>query len=409
MISGNGTLRAVAIILLGALLPAAGWASLAANTAITSTVTVTYTDAAANPQDAVTGSVTITINLVAAAPLVSVPADVDPATENETVSLVYQITATANGPDSYAFSSVDTPTNLDGDAAFTTPVVTLGATTTAAPVIAGATAITVPFDGNDGDNAVNGLAVGDTIVIDPSGAQEVAVIQAIDESSGAATNTVTLTLTAGVAANHAAGLVIGERADVTVEVTVSEVTANAAGTHSVVTTVTAQSAPSPAASQATSTEITVRRPVLSVSKFVRNVSNAAFNPAAPAITVNATDYYAAGVSGNPGDTMRYLIVIDNTLAGAGVAHNIVVSDPIPQFTSLVPGSVTLDGTGTGAFAPLDETIDDGDAAETDGNVLYVYAGAGGDDSAGAPGAGNGTGGTLQAGEISYVTFDVVID
>lgn len=46
MISGNGTLRAVAIILLGALLPAAGWASTAANTGITSTVTVTYTDAA---------------------------------------------------------------------------------------------------------------------------------------------------------------------------------------------------------------------------------------------------------------------------------------------------------------------------------------------------------------------------
>ena len=390
-----------------ALIPSLAFAT-AANTTITNTVTVNYTDAASNAQTPVEASVDISVNLVASAPLLTSPADVDPTTEDTGVNLVYTITSTANGPDTYDFSSADTPTNMDAVATFTTPSILLGATTVAAGITAADTVITVPFDGTD-DGIVNGLAAGDTIVIDPTGTAEVATIDSIDESTGAASNTVTITLTAGTTNGFTYGTLIGEQATQTVTVTTDTITTGTFGTHSVVTTATSVTAPNPATAQATATVITVRRPVLDVTKYVRNVTTVAFNPLVADITVDGVDYYASGVSGNPTDTMQYLIVIDNSAAGAGTANNIVVSDPIPQFTTFVASSIELDD-GAGTFVAQDETADDGDAAELDatGNgTVYVYAGAGGDDT--AAGAGNGAGGTLLASEISYVIFQVTID
>ncbi|MCK5874371.1 MAG: hypothetical protein KAG82_06760 [Alcanivoracaceae bacterium] len=396
-----------AFIASAALIPSLAFAT-AANTTITNTVTVNYTDAASNAQPAETASVAISVNLVASAPLLTSPADVDPTTENTGVNLVYTITSTANGPDTYDFSSADTRTNMDADATFTTPSILLGATTVAAGITAADTVITVPFDGTD-DGVVNGLAVGDTIVIDPTGTAEVAIIDSIDESTGAASNTVTITLTAGTTNAFIYGTTIGERDDVTVVVTTDTITTGTSGTHSVLTTATSDADGAVFTTQGTATVITVRRPVLAVTKYVRNVSTAAFNPLVADITVDGVDYYASGVSGNPTDTMQYLIVIDNSAAGAGTANNIVVSDPIPQFTTFVASSIELDD-GAGTFVAQDETADDGDAAELDatGNgTVYVYAGAGGDDT--AVGAGNGAGGTLLASEISYVIFQVTID
>lgn len=398
-----------ALIAGAALLPALAYASTAANTTITNTVTVNYTDAASNAQTPVQDSVAITVNLVTSAPLLSSPANIDPATENTLNQLTYVITGTANGPDTYDFSSADTPTNMDASAAFNSPSVTLGGTTAAAAISIGVTSITVPFDGTD-DNDANGIVAGDFIVIDPTGAAELVEVDSVVETNGPTGNTVTINLVAATSAGHAYGVIIGERQDVVVDVTTDTITTGASGTHSVVTTATSQTAPNPATTQTTATVITVSRPLLTVSKFVRNDSNGTFNPGAADITVAGVGYYTAGVSGNPGDTMQYLIVIDNTAAGAGSANNIVVSDPIPQFTSFVASSVELDATGTGTFVAQNEAADDGDAAELDtsGNgTLYVYAGAAGDDT--TAGAGNGVGGTLLTSEISYVIFQVTID
>ncbi len=404
------TLIGGSALLAGAvLLPALAYASTAANTTITNTVTVNYTDAGNNAQAPLQSSVSITVNLVASAPLLSSPANIDPSTESTLNQLSYVITGTANGPDTYDFSSADTRTNMNADASFSTPSVTLGGTTAAAAISIGASSITVPYDGVVNAN-INGIVAGDLIVIDPTGAAEVVEVDSVDESNGPAGNTVTINLVAPTTAAHGYGVIIGERSTVLVDVTTSTVTAGTSGTHSVVTTATSQTAPNPATSQSTATVITVRRPALTVTKYVRNTSTAAFNPGVADITVNTVDYYASGVSGNPGDTMQYLIVIDNSTAGAGTANNIVVSDPVPQFTTFVGTSVQLDATGTGAFVAHDETADDGDAAELDttGNgTLYVYAGSGGDDT--TAGAGNGTGGTLLASEISYVIFQVTID
>lgn len=390
-----------------ALIPSLAFAT-AANTTITNTVTVNYTDAASNAQTPVEASVDISVNLVASAPLLTSPADVDPTTEDTGVNLVYTITSTANGPDTYDFTSADTRTNMDADATFTTPSVLLGATTVAAGITAADTVITVPFDGTD-DSNVNGLVAGDTIVIDPTGVAEVATILSVDETTGAASNTVTITLTAGTTNGFTYGTLIGEQATQTVTVTTDTITTGTSGTHSVLTTATSVADGAVFTTQGTATVITVRRPVLDVTKYVRNVTTVAFNPLVADITVDGVDYYASGVSGNPTDTMQYLIVIDNSAAGAGTANNIVVSDPIPQFTTFVASSIELDD-GSGTFAAQDETADDGDAAELDttGNgTVYVYAGAGGVDT--AAGAGNGAGGTLLASEISYVIFQVTID
>ncbi|MFN3713055.1 MAG: hypothetical protein ACK4SX_05305 [Alcanivoracaceae bacterium] len=395
-----------AIIIGAALIPGLAFAT-AANTTITNTVTVNYTDAANNAQPQEQASASILVNLVASAPLLSSPADVDPTTENTAVNLIYTITSTANGPDTYNFSSADTPTNMDNDAAFSTPSILLGATTAASGITIGATVITVPYDGTD-DNNVNGLVAGDTIVLDPTGVAEVATILSVDESSGAATNTVTITLVAGTTNAFPYGTPIGERANVTVTVTTDDITAGTFGTHSVLTTATSQEDALVATTQATATVINVRRPVLTINKYVRNNTPASpFNTGVVAITVDGVDYYTSGVTGNPGDTMQYLIVIDNSAAGAGVASNIIVTDPVPQFTTYQSNTIELD-PGTGNFAAQDDGDTTG-AAEFDGTagIVYVYAGAGG--SAGAAGFGNGTGGTLAPGEISYIRFDVEID
>ncbi len=396
-----------ALIASAALFPSLAFAT-AANTTITNTVTVNFTDAANNAQTPVTANVSISVNLVASAPLLTSPANVDPTTEDTAVNLVYTITSTANGPDTYNFSSADTPTNMDANAGFTSPSILLGATTVASAITAADTVITVPYDGSD-DSNVNGLVAGDTIVIDPTGVAEVATILSVDETTGAASNTVTITLTVGTTNGFPYGTTIGERDDVTVVVTTDTITGGTSGTHSVLTTATSDADAAVFTTQTTATVITVRRPALAISKFVRNDTPATtFNPGVADITVDGIDYYASGVTGNPGDTMQYLIVIDNSAAGAGTASNIVVSDPIPQFTTYQAGTIELDATGTGTFVAQGDG-DTTDAAEFDGTaaIVYVYAGAGG--SAGAAGFGNGTGGTLATGEISYIRFDVEID
>ena len=405
----NRQLLGAAILAGAAALPGLVYASTAANTTITNTVTVNFANAANVAQTPVEASVDLTVNLVASAPTLSSPADVDPTTENTAVNLVYTITSTANGPDTYNFGSVDTgPSNMNGAATFNSPSITLGATTLAADAVAGAGFIVVPYDSDAGNNTeVNGLTAGDTILI----GTEVYTVDVIDKAATLNNNTVQIPLTTNiVGATVTTGSIVGEQTTVTVIVTTDFITAGTSGTHTIETTATSTTDAGAATTQAVPTVITVRRPVLEVTKFVRNATPATtFNPGAADITVDGVDYYAAGVSGNPGDTMQYLIVIDNSAAGAGVANNIVVSDPVPQFTSFVPASISLDD-GTGTFAAQAEAIDSGSAAEFDatGNgTVYVYAGAGGSDL--TAGAGNGTGGTLQPGEISYVIFQVEID
>lgn len=396
-----------ALFVVSMLLPIWAYASTAANTTITNTVTVTYEDASSNPYSA-QASVGIEVLLVASAPILTSPASIDPSAENTANNLVYTITSTANGPDTYDFTSSDTRTNMNVDAVFTTPSAILGATTFASNASIGVSVISVPFDGNDADGAVNGIAAGATIVLDPSGTAEVFTVDSIDESTGAASNTVTITLVGATTAAYTAGAIIGEQDSVTVVATTDEVTTGATGSHSVLTTATSQFNAAVSTTQSAATVITVRRPQLLVTKYVRNITNPTFTGAAPYV-LNAITWYGSGVSGNPGDEMEYLIVMDNTNADATTANNIVVSDPVPQFTTYQANSIELDDDGTAAnlagFAAQLDGNADNDAAELDaaGNgTVIIYAGVGGDDT-------TATGGDLLQGEISRAVFRVTID
>lgn len=393
-----------AALLAGSMIsPITAYASTAANTSITNTVTVNFDDAAGNAQTAVTASVSFSVNLVASAPILSAPADVDPATESTLYNQVYTVTGTANGNDTYNITNASVNTNMDGDPAFGGDAsIVLGGTTTAAAITAGATTFTVPFDGTD-DSEVNLIAVGDTIVLDPTGVAEVATVTAIDESTGAASNTATITVSAALANSYAAALIIGEQGTATITVTTDTVTTPPSGTHNV--TVTYTSAADAGVTADDSVLYTVYRAALTVTKYVRNVTDPNFTGTPTSYVLGGQTYYDSSVNGSPGDTMEYLVVVENPV-GYGDAQNIVVSDPVPQFTTYVANSIQMDVNGGGLLGYAD-TADNGDAAETDGSTIYVYAGVGGDDT--AAGLGNGTGGTLAGGENASVLFQVTID
>lgn len=405
-------LRKMAMVLFAgsALITGPVLASTASNTEIENTVTVNFDDAAGVAQTAVEASVTITVNLVPTVPIVDVnPTTIDPSTENTSENINYTVTAAANGPDTYNLTPGDSRTNMDADATFGGATsVTLGATTVASAVSASDTVITVPFDAA-ADGSVNGLAAGDTVVLDPGGAnEEVALIDSVDESTGATSNTVTITLDTGVANAHAVGTLIGQRDTVTITATTSTITSGANGTH-VVTTNFASADDASVNFDAASTTIEVRRPDLAVTKLVRNVTTGDAG-AGTTETVNGNTYYADDVNGNPGDVLEYLVIVDNTDADAGEATNIVITDSVPQFVSYEAGSMALDAatttaTGSGSFTALTDAAD-GDAGELAGGTVTIYAGAGGVDSGDAGGA---NGGTLQQGEFSFAIFRVSID
>lgn len=399
-----------AVLAGSAVTPGLLYASTAANTTLTNTVTVNYADTAGAAQAAVQDTVSFTVNLVTAAPTVSTPGNVASATENTSVALTYTVTGNANGEDSYSFSIADTRGNMDADATLTAAVnVTLGGTTLAADAALTDTSITVPFDGNSADNIVNGIAAGETIIIGGNAY----IVGTIDEAGSLTGNTVVIPLTTAIAGTTGTtGDIVGESVDVNVGITTDEVTTGTSGTHGIIATATSTTSPNPAGSQAAATTITVARPVLAVTKYVRNVTAPVVG--GTPITVGGATYYDTGVNGAPGDEMEYLIEIDNSTAGASNATDIVVSDPIPQFTSYVTSTIELD-PGTGTFAGHLDGGNDGDAAEVDvsGNgTVYVYAGTGGDDNGAADtgtGINDGDGGSLAAGDTSYVRFRTTID
>ncbi|MFO0756205.1 MAG: hypothetical protein U0359_06920 [Byssovorax sp.] len=98
----------------------------------------------------------------------------------------------------------------------------------------------------------------------------------------------------------------------------------------------------------------------------------------------------------PGEVMTYTIKVINP--GPDTMVNIVVTDVLPAGVSLVPGSITvIDGPNAG---PKTDAPGD-DVAEHDAATHTLTARLGG-------GAGTMLGGSLAAGEIATVTFDIAI-
>jgi len=325
--------RSLALGLL-ALAPGLARASTAANTTITNTASVAYNDAGGNAQTAVTASATITVTLVPSAPLLSSPVATS-VNQGQSVVLTYTVTGTANGPDTYTVGATATPTNASTVTPTVPPNFTLGGTTLAAAAAAGATSITVPYDGVAANTAINGLAPGNTIVI--GGNAYVIAPSGITKNAGANTATVALT-SAITGATVAAGSVVGQQTTFNVTVPSGTVTSGATGTQSVSTTVTSTTSAGATTTQSSATGITVNRPTLTVTKQV---------------SVDNGTSYAASAAAPPGTSLIYRIVVTNT--GASNATAVVISDTLPLFLTYVAGSgrtATATATTYAAATPL---------------------------------------------------------
>ena len=106
------------------------------------------------------------------------------------------------------------------------------------------------------------------------------------------------------------------------------------------------------------------------------------------------DYCDSGVTANPGEELEYVIAVSNG-AGAATATDVVISDPVPNFTTLSSNIALDDGIAPAGFVSTGTAAEDGDFAEVTGNVVYIYAGDGtvvgeGEDDVGAPGTGKKT-------------------
>jgi len=419
-----GLLKLAAMALIGfaattVFVQGTAFATTAANTTITNTATVNYDDSAGNPQAAIPASVNVIVNLVEATPTLSAPSD-QSVFSGSSVDYTYSITANANGVDTYNLTSTETAADAgitgnvrvfrdSGDTANITTI-DLGSTSVAAAVTitaAGTTNVTVPSD-SAADASLNGLVAGDTVVVN-------SVIHTIASITDNATGTSTLELNGnGVDNAVTVGMQIGQRDTFIFRVAPT----TTVDSDTVTNRVDARDDAANAAAAPDTTITTVNiAPSMTVTKYVRNVLNAAGNAGgAGAQTVNGATYYTSGVTGDPGDTLEYVIVVANA-ASAGTATDVIISDPIPTFTTYVANSLLLDndtladGSSVAGWAitPTD-TEDDGDEGEyrVANTTAYIYAGTGGDDTdAGAPPY--GTGGSLAGGNYTFGAFRVTID
>ena len=324
-------------------------ASTAANTTITNTATVNFNDAAGVAQAAVTASASVTVTLVPSAVVLSSPANQTIA-QGTSATLTYTVTATANGPDTYNLASTATPTNVSAVTVTLPASVSLGGTTLAADATDGANAITVPYDGAV-DASVNGIAVGETIVIGGNAY----TVASVTETP--ASNSATLGLTAAIAGwSVAAGQIVGARATFTATVPSGTVAAGGSGSQSVSTTATSATAPNPATTQATPTVVTVNRPTLTVTKTVS--------------TDGGTTFAATGTA-PPGTVLVYKIVAANT--GATDASAVAFTDVIPAYLTYQAGSgryATSSATAFGSATALTEGV--GGYTYTAGTTTVAY-------------------------------------
>jgi hypothetical protein len=377
--------------LLVAVSAAPAWANLAANTQIINQAQLSYNDGVSTKT--ATASVTVTVGLVAAAPNIAPgpPQSTSYTGVGTTLSDSYTITAGANGPDTYNLSAAVTgSTNTSGaTAAPTAPNVALGATVTT--IGSTTTVIVVPADGNlPGEMpGVNGIAVGDTVVI---GIDTRTVIAISDNTSGIST----ITLNAALGAAPGAGVLVAEQKVVTVTVTAGTITTT--GTDVTVSaSITATSVSSAGASITSGSVLnTYTSGVATLTKYVRNVSVPG-GSGVPYI-YSGINYYPAGVTAKPGETLEYILVAGNS--GSGAVSASVVTDVLPtSFVTLKPnaygaGKEVTYVSDTNVVTTLSAAAD-ADAAKYVGPTLTVYVGTG---------ATNAVGGSIPGGNKSVLVL-----
>ena len=388
------------IFLFSILMPGTASATTAANAVITNTATVNYDDSGGNPQVAIQAVASVTVNLVTAHPTLGAPIDASVAS-GVALDYTYTITNNSNGPDAYALTAADnlpqagitSQAHIFRDAGDTSDIgsITLGATSAAAVAIIGATSITVPNDGTVG-GGINGIIVGETLVV----GVDTLLVSAITDT-GAGTDLITFATTPLTAA-VSVGDQIGEQGTF-----ISRTTPIATVNNSTyIITVTADDGVTAGAAPTDDATTTVLVIDLTVTKYVANTTAVSVGGGST-ITVDtglgagSITYYSTGVTGNPGHVLEYVIGIANAAASAA-ATDVVISDPVPNFTTQT-GNIALD-PGTGTWSNVATTADNGDFAEVVGATVFIYAGTGGDDTVG--------GGSLAVSTTTLGAFRVTI-
>jgi uncharacterized repeat protein (TIGR01451 family) len=383
------------------LISAPVWANTAANTQIIAHTQVSYFDGITTMT--ATDSVAVTVNMVPSAPnIVSGSAQsTSYAGAGTTLTDNFTIIATSNGPDTYNII-VPTPgvTNTNG-ATVTTYLngvpassVVLGASVTT--VGSNVTNIIVPADGVS-DNSVNGIEVGDKVVING----ETRMVQSVTDNT---TGTSTIVLTSALPSAPTAGVLVAQQKIVAAAVTAG-IIVNAGTDVTVSAAITATSVSSPGATKTSDAILnTFYSGQATIAKYVRNVTTSAAGTGT-AYSYNSINYYPAGVTAKPGDILEYILVSTNT---SGTISASVVTDVLPV------GFVTLRDNAYGSgkeVAYVSDTnavttmtkVSDGDQADyniTTPNTLTTYVGTG---------ATNIAGGTIPTGKRVLVLYQVNVN
>jgi uncharacterized repeat protein (TIGR01451 family) len=137
---------------------------------------------------------------------------------------------------------------------------------------------------------------------------------------------------------------------------------------------------------------------LSIQKDVRNVT--------------ASGSFAATASGDPGDTLEYQLTVTNN---GGDASAVVVTDTVPDYTTLVDDGTNFATVELNGGGPVDITLATNDdvnedvnvgtgnaAASTAGSALNFYVGATNSDA-------SDTGGTMTGTDSVVILYQVLID
>ncbi len=444
---------AILLMMVGAQAMAANKGA-AASTTLENIASATYTSAAsATPITATSNAVIITINLVPAFPTVaftsSTPTDLLNLVEGQTATLTYTLTSNANGPDDYTVVVGEASVvNITGTVATEAAAITLGGSTVAldsmiiATCLSGAGSptnclITLPNDSSAGTGGVNGLDLGDTVVFEGG---RVCTIGTLTDTGGLTSlvgtlSSIQVTGCSGAIGTIVAGTSVYEQATQTVAVLIDVTSPGAPGTATLQVTAIVDGLP--AITSAALTDLPVAAYVidLTISKFVRNVTESGLNPvcgltALSCLNVESVLYYASGVTANPTNILEYAILASNN---GGPVTEIIVTDDLTAFSSFngATGTSTIlvettaannssglctavggttDGTqGTcilSAGTPITATI----ATVVTDDTITVSAGDNGSNGVTNSGVVTGqAGGELAVGKVSVVLFQVKVD
>ena len=372
-----GRAALVLLTLLGA--TPLSWANTAANAGTINTTSVGFTGP--DGPGAIDSSLLIVTGLLPSSPMLSTPNNQIVAS-GATATYNYAITATANGPETYSLSLVQSPTaGLTGSSAkLSVNTVTLGATTLLSlaagnsinGVLDATTVVNVPADMTAGDPTVNGLAAGQVVIIDGV-AFTISNVVASNNGTARALDQITLKGTGTASIIPAVGDLIAQQQSFTLTVNAGSNTSPATGQTNTVL-VTATDPQHPAATSSSSTVTTVAG--AGATKYVRNVSVAMPGTGAPLALAGSAgaSYFAAGVTGNRGDIMEYLIQIVRSNGSSG-STSLMLSDPLPDSVSYLIGSLKYDGCNGGASFSRLSDAQDADAGSFSNNTVILYQSA----------------------------------